>query len=108
MNKGADFISDLIDRTLANPFSGRFLTDRNLFVDGQNLLGIFIWSIKYHLKSGELQSFLGASGESYTGTDRLLVRVSSCTWEFITLSTFTDFKQQLFLSRNSGYLQINL
>jgi len=34
---GDDFISDLIDRTLANPFSGDSLSERNLFWNGQNL-----------------------------------------------------------------------
>jgi hypothetical protein len=45
MNKKADFILDLIDRTFANPFPDRSLTNRNLLGDGQNLPGKFLWLI---------------------------------------------------------------
>ncbi len=43
-----DFISDLIYRTLANPFSGHSLTERNLFGNGQNLPETFGFNLYYH------------------------------------------------------------
>jgi hypothetical protein len=71
MSMRADFFLDLIDRTLANPFSDRSLTNGNLFEDGQNLPEMILGLIKYHLKSGELQGFLGASGGSFKGINGL-------------------------------------
>lgn len=46
---GDDFISDLIDRALANPFSGRSLSIRNLFRDGQNLPEIGGFNFYFYL-----------------------------------------------------------
>jgi hypothetical protein len=42
---GDNFISDLIDRVLANPFPSRSLANRNLFEDGQNSPEKFLWLI---------------------------------------------------------------
>ena len=62
-----NFISDLIDRALANPFPDHSLTNRNLFEDVENLPEMILRLIKYYLKSSELQGFLGASGGSFKG-----------------------------------------
>jgi hypothetical protein len=48
----ANFISDLIDGALANPFPGRFLSIRNLFEDGQNLPEIDVSTFYFHLNCG--------------------------------------------------------
>jgi hypothetical protein len=53
-----NFISDLIDRALANPFTGHSLTDRNLFEDGQNLPEIDGFTFYLHLNCG---GFLGVN-----------------------------------------------
>jgi hypothetical protein len=45
MGFGKEFISDLIDRVLANPFFGRSLTSRNLFEGGQDSPKKFLWLI---------------------------------------------------------------
>jgi hypothetical protein len=43
---------DFIDRTLANPFSGRSLTKRNLLGDGQNLPEIDGFTVYFRLNFG--------------------------------------------------------
>jgi hypothetical protein len=49
---GDEFISDLIDRGLANPFPGRFLSIRNLFREGQNLPEIDGFNFYFYLNCG--------------------------------------------------------
>jgi hypothetical protein len=49
---GDDFISDLIERAWANLFSGRSLTNRNHFEDGENLPEIDGSTIYFYLNCG--------------------------------------------------------
>lgn len=49
---GDEFISDLIDRVLANPSPGRFLSIRNLFRDGQILPEIDGFNFYFYLNCG--------------------------------------------------------